>query len=170
MIKKIASFLCLSAIFFFAGCSSEPAKKASSLKIGDSAPTFGTKDLKGAPVSMDLYAGNPVVLRFWSTDCKYCRADTPIFNRYFDKYKDKGLKVVYINRNSEEQTVHDFVADLDIVFPVVIDHDGSISKSYNIRLEPQTIVISPDHKILAAILGGVSETELESLIGKYLTD
>jgi hypothetical protein len=35
-------------------------------------------------------------------------------------------------------------------------------------VEPQTIIIGPDHRILAAILGGVSEAELKSLLGGYL--
>jgi peroxiredoxin len=119
-------------------------------------------------VSLAGYQGQPVILRFWSTDCKFCRADTPIFNQYFEKYKEAGLRVVYVNRHSDEATVRQFVADLEIGFPVLIDKDGTISARYNIKVEPQTIIISPDHRILAAILGGVSEAELKSLLGGYL--
>jgi peroxiredoxin len=76
--------------------------------------------------------------------------------------------VVYVNRHSDEATVRQFVADLEIGFPVLIDKDGTISARYNIKVEPQTIIIGPDHRILAAILGGVSEAELKSLLGGYL--
>ena len=76
--------------------------------------------------------------------------------------------MVYINRHSDEATVRQFVADLEIGFPVLIDKDGSISSRYNIKVEPQTIIISPDHKIIAAMLGGVSEAELKNLLGAYL--
>lgn len=150
-----------------AGCSDQN-QTAKKIQIGDPAPEFSGTDLNGQPVSLAGYKGKPVVLRFWSTDCKFCRADTPIFNQYFDKYKDAGLRVVYVNRHSDEATVQRFVDDLDIVFPVLIDKDGMISSWYNIKLEPQTIIISPDHKILAAILGGVSEAELRNLLGEYL--
>ena len=76
--------------------------------------------------------------------------------------------MVYINRQSDEATVRRFVADLDIGFPVLLDTDGTISSRYNIKIEPQTVFISPDHKLLGAILGGVSEADLKSLLGKYL--
>lgn len=76
--------------------------------------------------------------------------------------------MVYVNQHSDEATVRKFVADLEIGFPVLVDKDGAISNRYNIKVEPQTIIISPDHRILAAILGGVSEAELKNLLGRYI--
>ncbi|HIJ89922.1 MAG: redoxin domain-containing protein [Desulfobulbaceae bacterium] len=170
MLKKILPvFLFCSVLFLLSAClgGNSAAKK---LKIGDQAPDFSGTDLAGHPVSLSGYQGQPVILRFWSTDCKFCRADTPIFNQYFEKYKEAGLRVVYVNRHSDETAVRRFVADLEIGFPVLIDKDGTISTRYNIKVEPQTIVISPDHKIIAAILGGVSEAELKSLLGGYFSE
>ncbi len=167
MLKKIIlAFLFCSVLCVLTACSGGDSA-AKKLKIGDPAPDFSGTDLNGQPVSLAGYQGQPVILRFWSTDCKFCRADTPIFNQYFEKYKEAGLRVVYINRHSDEATVRKFVADLEIGFPVLIDKDGAISARYNIKIEPQTIIISPDHTILAAILGGVSEAELQNLLGGY---
>ena len=165
--KSLPVFLLCSVLFVVAACSGgdQAAKK---LKIGDQAPDFAGTDLSGQSVSLAAYQDQPVILRFWSTDCKFCRADTPIFNQYFEKYKAAGLRVVYVNRHSDEATVRQFVADLDIGFPVLIDKDGTISRRYNIKVEPQTIIISPDHRILAAILGGVSEADLKNLLGEHL--
>ncbi len=47
---------------------------------------------------------------------------------------------------------------------------GKLAKQYNIKVQPLTLVLSPDHKLLAALLGGVSEAELQELLGKYLQD
>ncbi len=167
MFNKILSVLLLCFILIFFACSGSD-QNVRKLKIGDPAPDFAGTDLNGRPLSLSQYQGQPVILRFWSTDCKYCRADTPIFNKYFEKYQAAGLRVVYINRHSDEATVRRFVADLEINFPVLIDKDGVIAAHYNIKIEPQTIIISPDHRILAAILGGVSETELMNMLGEYL--
>ena len=60
-----------------------------------------------------------------------------------------------------------FVKDLEIGFPVLVDSDGKIAASYNIKVEPQTIFISPDHKLMTAILGGVSEEELKKILGGF---
>lgn len=169
MLKKILPAFLLCAILLALAACSGGDSAAKKLKIGDPAPDFSGTDLNGQPVSLSSYQGQPVILRFWSTDCKFCRADTPIFNQYFEKYKAAGLRVVYVNQHSDEATVRRFVADLEIGFPVLIDKDGAISSRYNIKVEPQTIIISPDHRILAAILGGVSEAELKNLLGGYFT-
>ena len=60
-----------------------------------------------------------------------------------------------------------FIQDLDIVFPVALDQDGTMAADYQVRMVPQTIFISPDQKIITAILGGVGEAEIEELVGKY---
>lgn len=160
----------VAAIFFLAaaGCSSDRSRDR--IKLGDPAPDFMVTDINGKPFQLSSWRGKPVVLRFWSTDCQYCRADTPIFNHFFNKYRERGLMVVYINRGADQETVRGFAEDLEIPFPMIIDADLSISRSYNIRLDPQTIFINPEHKIIAAILGGVSEGEFRSLLGSYFPE
>ena len=166
---KMRVCLLLAALLLaLASACSPGGKAAKKLRIGDQAPDFATVDLAGQPVSLAGYRGQPVILRFWSTECRYCRADTPIFNAYFNKYREAGLRVVYINRDADEATVRRFVEDLDIPFPVVLDRGGLISERYDIRIEPQTIFISPEQKIISAVLGGVSEEEMRVLLGKYL--
>lgn len=166
MVRHVFRLSVLVLLVLVAGCTGGAAEKP--LKLGDEAPSFTARDLAGQTVSLAAWRGKPVVLRFWSTDCKFCRADTPIFNAYFDKYREQGLQVVYISRNPDEKTVRDFVADLDIRFPVVIDTKGELAALYHVKVDPQTIVIDPQQKIVAAILGGVSEAELRKLLGGYL--
>ena len=164
-VKFFKLLLCFSVLVWATGCAPE---KTQTLKIGDKAPDFTVQDLENNTISLSDYTGYPVVLRFWSTDCEYCKVDTPIFNFYFNKYKKDGLKVVYINSIADEETVRNFVGALEIDFPVVIDKDAMIAKSYRVRIVPQTIIISPDQTILAAILGGVGEAQLKEFLGPYL--
>lgn len=139
------------------------------LKIGDRAPDFAITDLQGNLISSEKWRGFPVILRFWDTECKYCRADTPIINSYFDKYQQRGLKVLYVATGNETvERVKNFINELDIIFPVAIDHDLSLATAYQIRIVPQTIFIGPDRKIITAVLGGLGEAELEELLGNYL--
>ncbi len=148
------------------GCRSDSSNR---LKIGDRAPDFSISTMTGEQISSSGWQGFPVILRFWDTDCKYCRADTPIVNRFFDQYQERGLKVLYVATANETVTgVQSFIRDLDIVFPVALDRDGKIAEDYQVRMVPQTIFISPDQKIITAILGGVGEAEIEELVGNYL--
>lgn len=139
------------------------------LNIGDNAPDFTMKGLDGAVVKLSDFAGSPVVVRFFLTDCKFCRADTPVFNDYYFRYKDKGLKFLYVDSLDMDQGVlAAFKKELAIPFPVVLDQGGLVSKRYNVKALPQTIILDPQHKIIAAILGGVSEEELSGILAPYI--
>lgn len=160
------TILLLLLAYLLTACGGQEQKK---LEIGDQAPSFRAKDINGDVITLDSYKGKPVILRFWETDCKFCRADTPIFNEYFNSYKDKGLMVFYINStDTKPSEIREFVDALDIKFPVIIDQDKSISTSYNVRVVPQTIILGPEHRIITAILGGVSEAELQEILGPFL--
>lgn len=164
--RPLPTLLLVLLLTTLLSCSSD---KKNILEIGDKAPDFTAKDLEQNSIRLSDWQGSPVILRFWSTDCKFCRADTPIFNRYFDKYKEKGLHVVYINtEENPQENVAQFVRDLEIGFPVVLDNGGDeIASLYRVKVVPQTIIINPQGVITAAILGGVGEAELEELVGKH---
>ena len=77
--------------------------------------------------------------------------------------------ILYLTTTTDQGKVNKFASDLDIPFPVAIDYGRKVSKLYNINVEPQTIILDSDHLIKGAILGGVSEAELdETLAGEWL--
>ena len=156
----------LALLFALVACGEG---KKTRLQIGDKAPDFSVNDMKGNKLRLSAWKGDPVILRFWDTECKYCRADTPVFNQYFEKYKEKGLKVVYINTSKESaEAVADFIKELGVPFPVVMEKGEEVAALFNVRIVPQTVVIDPEQKIIAAILGGVGEAELKELVGEFL--
>jgi len=156
----------LLSLVVLAGCN---ADSPANLKIGDSAPAFTVQSLEGNVISLADYQGLPVVVRFILTDCKYCRADTPVLNDYYARYGAKGLRVLYVDTlGIERATLEAFARELDIRFPVARDVSGRVAASYKVKVLPQTIILSPDHKIIAAILGGVSEPELNRVLSPYL--
>jgi peroxiredoxin len=159
-------FLFTLLLTLIAACEQKETTKA--LQIGDLAPDFTVTDMGGQPIQLKQWKGSLVILRFWSTDCKYCRADTPVFNDYFKRFKENGLKITYINSGASAREVKDFVKELSISFPVIMDQKGEIAKLYRVKAVPQTIIIDPDQKIVAAILGGVGKADLEEITAKYI--
>lgn len=165
---RLAVCYVLVSVFTLLGaaCSGDPPGR---LKIGDRAPAFTIVDLEGQAITSKNWQGSPVILRFWDTECKYCRADSPIINSYFDTYRQQGLKVLYVaTANETVERVRAYIEELDIGFPVALDKDGSMTRDYQVSMVPQTVFISPDQKIITAVLGGVGEAELEELLGPYL--
>ncbi len=166
--KSVCLVLALVLVCLLASCSREENKTA--LKVGDKAPDFTVTDLDGKVFSLSEYRGSPVVLRFFLTDCKFCRADTPVFNEYYARFHSKGLRVIYIDTlGINDQELDSFRQELEIVFPVAPDKGGKVAAAYSVKALPQTVVLDPQHKIIAAILGGVSEPELKHLLSPYLS-
>lgn len=75
MIVKLLSVVVLLAAFFLPACGGADRNV---LAVGEKAPDFSAVSMAGEQIQLSAWKGGPVVLRFWSTDCKYCRADTPI--------------------------------------------------------------------------------------------
>lgn len=162
----IAIVTCLM-ISLFSGCSSQ--QQSEELQLGDIAPDFAAKDLNLNVHILSSKKGRPVILRFFETDCRFCKADTPAFTRFYNKYKGKGLEILYIGSFYEdEKALREFVRELNPDFPVAVDTNGRLADLYGIKAYPQTLFISPDQKILAALLGGVGEAELLEILGQYL--
>lgn len=151
----------------FGGCGQE--EKPRGLRLGDRAPDFAVKDINDQVIVLSNLQGSPVILRFFETNCKFCKADTPAFKEFSSKHRDKGLQVIYVGSFYEKrETLQSFVEELQINFPVAMDAAAKLADLYDIRVYPQTIFISPDQKILAALLGGVGQAELQEILGKYL--
>ncbi len=165
--KSFRLVLALVLVCLLVSCSRQESKTV--LKVGDKAPDFTVTDLDGNTFSLKQYLGSPVILRFFLTDCKFCRADTPIFNDYYSRFHSKGLRVIYIDTlGINNQELDSFRRNLKIVFPVAPDKDGNVTAAYSVKALPQTVVLDPQHTIIAAILGGVSEPELKHLLSPYL--
>ena len=159
-------FVLAVALLLLSSCSGESSK---TIRVGDTIAAFSGTDLAGKTFSLASLKGKPVIMRFFLTDCQYCKADTPVFNMFYNKYRQKGLEIVYINNNgANTEEVQTFVRELKIDFPVIYDPAGKIAKQYNVKIQPLTMVLSPEHKLLAALLGGVSEAELNEILHQYL--
>lgn len=164
--KKILAAWMVLLFLALTGCGTDSAP---ALNIGDPAPAFTVKGLNGRTISLADYQGSPVVVRFFLTDCKYCRADTPVLNQLHERYQARGLRVLYVESlGIDQHTLEAFAKELAIKFPVAQDPGGKAAANYRVKALPQTIVLSPDHKIIAAILGGLSEPELDRLLSPYL--
>lgn len=158
------SFLLLVAALQ-AGCIRKEVKPA---QVGDKAPEFSFKDIGSETVTLSNWKNQPVIIRFWETDCPFCRADTPVFVEFYNEYKDRGLNMVYIGSTSENiKEIRSFIDEYNLDFHVMMDPVGQLARMFSVRQYPRTLILSPDHTITISLPGGVGRAELDELVGIY---
>ncbi len=89
--------------------------------IGDVMPDFEMTTIDRKPVRFSELAGRSVVLNFWATWCRPCRAEMPILQEFYELNKDSGVEVVGIDAGESIDLVRAFLQQQEIEYPVWID-------------------------------------------------
>lgn len=124
----------------------------SSLKVGETAPSFTLKNYDGKEYSLQnlLKENKFVVVMFISTQC-------PVSNGYNERmvmldstYKKKGIKFIGMNANVREsvQDIAEHSKQHGFGFPVLKDEGNKIADAYGAQVTPETFVINPQGKLM----------------------
>ena len=109
--------------------------------------------------------GHYTLVDFWASWCGPCRRETPNVVAVFNKYRDKGLTVIGIPVNDEEEAMVKALKDLDIHYPQVIDASQAIADRFHVSGIPYILLFDPEGNIVAEDL---REAEIEEAIKKAL--
>jgi thiol-disulfide isomerase/thioredoxin len=147
--------------YAFAGVADRPALAAP--EVGSLAPDFELLALSGETLQLTNSLGKPVFINFWATWCTPCVLEMPNLQKYYEKYEDK-FEVLAINSGESEWDVQQFVDDIGVTFPVLLDPQSKIALQYKVQGYPTTYILSSDGIIQAVHIGMLSEKNIE----KYL--
>jgi len=73
------------------------------LALGMPAPEINMNDPNGIPLSLSSLKGKVVLLDFWASWCKPCRAANPFVVSLYNKYKDKGLEIYSVSLDFKKE-------------------------------------------------------------------
>jgi peroxiredoxin len=104
------------------------------------APNFSLSTLTGSKVKLSDLRGKVILLNFWDTACKPCRAEYPHLLRIQNEFKDQGVSVLMINLNTETDSVKPF-AEKNGFTQAVLLTDGVIQRAYEVGTIPNTAII-----------------------------
>jgi peroxiredoxin len=124
--------------------------------------------IDGTPVSLAALQGKPVWLTFGASWCADCRAEAPDLQATYEKYAGRGLVVVSVAIDEDEQAVRDYARRAGLTFTQVADPSTTIASRYRILGVPTHFFISPDGVIKEVRLGGLPPAEMERLVGTIL--
>ena len=104
-------------------------------------------DINGKLIELNNYKGQVTLVNFWATWCPPCVHEIPSLNNLKSKMKGKNFQLISINYAEEPETVRNFLEQVKVDFPVLMDVDNKVSAQWNVIAFPSTFVVGSDGNI-----------------------
>lgn len=135
---------------------------------GAMAPEFQLPTLDGQQARLSDYKGKVVLIDFWSTTCDPCMIEMPHLVELYKKNKDRGFVVLAVSADGPESrgAVSSVVRAKEMVFPVLLDEETTVTALYNPKRElPFTVVVGKDGSIVHK-RGGYTAGDEKTLVAE----
>jgi peroxiredoxin len=120
--------------------------------VGSLAKDFETRTLDGQQVKLSDYAGQTVLLHFWSTTCGPCVAEMPELAKQLRQFKKEhpGLVILGVSLDDNLKQLTAFLKKHDLDWINVCDRrgwGGQAAKAFHITGIPSDVIIDKTGKI-----------------------
>jgi cytochrome c biogenesis protein CcmG/thiol:disulfide interchange protein DsbE len=150
-------------LLLLAGCygGSRPAG------IGTAAPDFTVQDSERS-VTLSKLRGQVVVLNFWASYCPPCIEETPSLVRLQQQFKDKGVTVLGVSWDTDDEAYHRFLREHKIDFLTVRDVEQKSANLYGTSKIPETYIIDRKGVVRRKFISAVdwSQPEIVDFLSK----
>jgi len=137
---------------------------------GQPAPDFTMNDTTGKPISLSSFKGSVVLVDFWASWCRPCRAENPNVVAAFKKYNSKGFTVLGVSLDDDKAKWEAAIIKDGLTWTHVSDlasWQNAVAKQYGVMSIPANFLLDSEGKIIASSLhGDALEKKLEEVLGK----
>ena len=140
------------------------------IEPGRPAPEFTLARRDGSLLSLSDFRGKVVVLDFWASWCKPCRASFPWVREFYKEYKDKGVEIIGMSIDSNRASWEKALDEEQLPWPQVIDETvkGSyrVGELYHVLAVPMFVVVDKEGKIV--VRAHMEKKELSAVVEEVL--
>ena len=137
--------------------------------VGTDAVDFTQNDVNGNPVTLSSFKGKYVLVDFWASWCRPCRAENPAVVKAYNKFKSKNFTILGVSLDQEKAAWVKAIENDKLTWNQVSDlqqWNNAVAQLYRIQSIPGNLLIDPNGKIIARDLRGSQlEKKLCELLG-----
>ncbi len=151
----------------------EAQRKAAAEKksaIGSIAPELNFPSPSGEIITLKSLRGNYVLIDFWASWCRPCRAENPNVVKAYKKYHEDGFTVYSVSLDKSKARWESAIAQDGLIWPNHVSDlkqwQSAATGLYGFRGIPHTVLIDKEGRIIAKNLRGVAlERKLVEIFG-----
>jgi thiol-disulfide isomerase/thioredoxin len=132
----------------------ESARKTS---VGAKASDINFPTPEGELLSLYSVKGKIIIIDFWASWCKPCRAENPNMTKLYADYHSKGLEIFGVSLDKDKAAWIKAIADDKLIWKHVSDlkfWQSEAAALYGVSSIPSMFVLDGDYKIIAKNLRG----------------
>ncbi|MBI5358651.1 cytochrome c biogenesis protein DipZ [Candidatus Amesbacteria bacterium] len=143
-------------------------------KLGNASEIIaGGQWFGSTPLTIAGLKGKVILIDFWTYTCINCQRTLPYVQKWWTKYKDRGLVIIGVHSPEFEfeknpNNVAKAIKDFGLTYPVVQDNDFATWQAYDNQYWPAKYLIDRDGTIRYTHFGEGKYDETEKIIQELL--
>ncbi len=131
--------------------------------VGRAAIAFNLQTFDGKSITLETFRGKPLVLNFFASWCDPCRDEMPLINELAAK---EEYRVLGIAVEDTRAAITEFSKEARLIFPIALDLNNTVKRSYRIFGPPATFFIDRQGVIRDVVLGPITRERAREALKK----
>ena len=110
-------------------------------------PGYELTAARGETHRLEDRAGQVTLVNFWASWCPPCVHEIPSMNRLEGSYDEDEFAIVSINFRESPEHILEFMEEVEVDFPVLMDEDGAVSQEWGVFAFPSSFLLDREGRV-----------------------